>query len=714
VAATDLPWRFAVSDAFTSDTYNALCTEAEEYLSRGLVEQAREHLLKAVSLIGTRPRARSLLADCCMALGLWSEAREQLEQLTTLEINNAQNHYRLGQVLEELGEYELAKDNYQVVVDFDPSNHGASVAIARLAGKVPGATRAAQPEKPKQAPPAPARRADVQIFPDVPTAEDVFATTEDLDNLLKDIGVAPGSGRDSDSEVADLLNKVGINLEPAKKTEPVVEKPPVRDISDVLGTGDAPRGGLEALFTTREGQADSPPPPTPAMQEQKEFSLESIFNPASKTEAAAPSRPAAPAAPPKAAEAPPESIDALFGISGEAPGPAAAPAEEAPPAAPSAISLDEMFSVPEQTSAPEAPVPPAMPAAPAAGPVVEEVAPAPPGPEAISLETVFGAEPEVPGTTARPSPKPAEPPVPPAEPLALESVFEASEPAMAQAPAAEAAVEPPQGMEGVLESVFPAEQPAEPAEVQKVELEPAIEAAPAAADAPVPEPSVPEAAPGSVEPSPVEVPAEPAAAGPSHLEAPAAETPAPAMEIPEPPAEAEAPAVEAGPASAEYVIHKPGPDELLAVHLQSGELEVRLSFLVATDGSLSVREDGPRRLLGGSGIALLGQGSRVPVVVTLSPGCLVRADRLAAFDSLLAVEEGGVEGLPGLASIASGACSAVLFATGRFREVRPGDSPVKVRTACLLAAETGITVTPDQDNADFCMLTGNGRAVLAL
>ncbi|HRY61526.1 MAG TPA: hypothetical protein P5266_04955, partial [Candidatus Fermentibacter sp.] len=77
-----------MADAFTSDTYNALCREAEDYLGRGLTEQARELLLKAVSLIGTRSRARSLLADACMALGLWSEAREQLEQLITLELGS--------------------------------------------------------------------------------------------------------------------------------------------------------------------------------------------------------------------------------------------------------------------------------------------------------------------------------------------------------------------------------------------------------------------------------------------------------------------------------------------------------------------------------------------------------------------------------------------------------------------------------------------------
>ena len=121
-----------MADAFTSDTYDALCQEAEGYLARGLAEQARELLLKAASLIGTRPKARSLLADACMSLGLWEEARSQLETLTTLEIDNYHNHFRLGQVLEELGENQLARDNYNVVLDHNSDHHGARVAISRL------------------------------------------------------------------------------------------------------------------------------------------------------------------------------------------------------------------------------------------------------------------------------------------------------------------------------------------------------------------------------------------------------------------------------------------------------------------------------------------------------------------------------------------------------------------------------------------------------
>ncbi len=121
-----------MADAFTSETYNALCRDAEGYLARGLAEQARELLLKATSLIGTRPRARSLLADACMQLGLWGEAKSQLEALSTLEVDNIYTHFRLGQVLEETGEAELARDNFRVVLDMNPDHHGAKVALARL------------------------------------------------------------------------------------------------------------------------------------------------------------------------------------------------------------------------------------------------------------------------------------------------------------------------------------------------------------------------------------------------------------------------------------------------------------------------------------------------------------------------------------------------------------------------------------------------------
>ncbi|NLP06170.1 hypothetical protein GX411_09500, partial [Candidatus Fermentibacteria bacterium] len=389
-----------MSDAFTSDTYNALCQEAESYLNRGLPEQARELLLKAVSLIGTRPRARSILADTCMSLGLWSEAKEQLEVLTTLEINKPMHHFRLGQVLEELGELELARDNYLVAQDHDSDNRQAAVAVSRLNAKldsqphgidlsqvfgVSGA--AAETSRPaagvqpapvsEKAAPSPASppmpetprpqtgvplHGERQIFPDAPGAADVFATTDDLDSLLEDIGVKFGGQGDEDDKVQALLSSVGISLEPPKKPEAgkaPEEKPPVKDISDLLGSGSKP-----------------PVQPAGAAPEGSEIlgGLESVFG------APAGGEKPEPASPAKAVpEAAPLSLDSIFGTTrqtgGPAPEPEASrgPAESSPPAVP---SLSEIFggadSAPEPLRA--VPVPPGEPAVP---PPVERLVPPP-------------------------------------------------------------------------------------------------------------------------------------------------------------------------------------------------------------------------------------------------------------------------------------------------------------------------------------------------
>jgi hypothetical protein len=709
-AAIDLPGRFAVADAFTSDTYNALCTEAEEYLSRGLLEQARELLLKAASLIGTRPRARSLLADACMALGLWSEAREQLEVLTTLEIQNVQNHYRLGQVLEELGEYELARDNYQVVADSDPSNRNASVAMGRLAGKASGAARPAQDELPRHTPSA-LGRSDVQIFPDVPAAEDVFATTEDIDNLLKDIGVSPGAGKDSDGEVSALLSKVGIDLEPKRKPEPVVEKPVYKDISEMLGTREAPQGGLEALFTPQPSKAPStvPAPPVP---ETPDFSLESVFGAAPDVGKALAKPGIAEKPAVGAVEAPSaavESLDVLFDVreaqpselpvrQAVLPGPIAASAssDRAEPAPSSAISLDAIFLPEEKADAPAAPASEPPPAAEPAPPSVQAVL------EYASLMSASPAQ----------DPAPAE--AVPAIESVLEAFFQTEQgiPAIPESPDANVSAEP---AAGILETIFPAdvEPPAaSPAPAAQVPVE-QVPAAPAAVvlesvfgmDEPSPAEII--GIPAELPVQPVEPPVQPVELPVQQAEPPVQQAEPGAAPMPEPPPPE-------APAAAEYNVHKPGPDELLTVQLMSGELEIRLAYVVALDSGLSVREEGSRRLLGGCGILLLGQGTRTPVVVSLTPGCRVRSDRIAAFDSAISLEDGGIESLPGLSRVEGGSGSAVLFATGRFREARVAETGMRVRAGCLLFVEGGVSVAQDPAVPDFLLLGGNGRAVLAL
>ena len=217
-----------MADSFTSDTYEALCRDAEGYLARGLAEQARELLLKATDLIGTRPRARSLLSDACMCLGLWEEAREQLEALSTLEINNIYTHFRLGQVLEELGDFELALDNYRVVAEINPGHHGAKVAIARIDKK----------ESPEQNQENPEQMSNGdQVFPDVPGEEEEFAGAEEgVDRLLEDMGM---NGRQEDAGVSELLSNMGIS---SREDEPKEEVRPALDLDSIFGGSTASKG----------------------------------------------------------------------------------------------------------------------------------------------------------------------------------------------------------------------------------------------------------------------------------------------------------------------------------------------------------------------------------------------------------------------------------------------------------------------------------------
>ncbi|MCK5036669.1 MAG: tetratricopeptide repeat protein, partial [Candidatus Sabulitectum sp.] len=207
-----------MADAFTSETYNALCRDAEGYLARGLAEQARELLLKATGLIGTRARARSLLADACMQLTLWDEAKSQLEALATLEVDNIYTHFRLGQVLEETSDYELARDNFFVVLDMNPDHHGAKVALSRLENisSVPSKEKTSLVE-------------GQQIFADSTQDEGIFAedSSSSIDALLNTIGMGekaevPG--------VEDLLDTIGMSHKEEKK-----EEKPAVDFSSIFG-----------------------------------------------------------------------------------------------------------------------------------------------------------------------------------------------------------------------------------------------------------------------------------------------------------------------------------------------------------------------------------------------------------------------------------------------------------------------------------------------
>ncbi|MCD4701460.1 MAG: hypothetical protein K8S24_06345 [Candidatus Aegiribacteria sp.] len=214
-----------MSDTFTGETYNTLCNDAEGYLTKESPEQARELLQKAISLIGTRPRARSLLADTCMSMELWSEARSQLEILITLDEGNTINNFRLAQVLEELGEYQLAQDNYSVVLDVEPDHHGAKVAVKRIEtrskdsgvnlagifnappGNVSGETDTDDD--------ADKFKDGLQVFPDVPSDE-IFADSESdeddsVERLLKNIGLSGDSTEEEEDDVSVLLENIGVS-----------------------------------------------------------------------------------------------------------------------------------------------------------------------------------------------------------------------------------------------------------------------------------------------------------------------------------------------------------------------------------------------------------------------------------------------------------------------------------------------------------------------
>jgi len=214
-----------MSDTFTGETYNTLCNDAEGYLANESPEQARELLQKAISLIATRPRGRSLLADTCMSMELWFEARSQLEILITLDEGNVSNNFKLAQVLEELGEYQLALDNYTVVLDGEPDHHGANVAVKRIEtrAKDSGVNLADIFNNPIDDGSGETDTNDeeenlkdgLQIYPDVPSDE-LFAESGDdeensVERLLKNIGLADDSPEEEQDDVSELLENIGVS-----------------------------------------------------------------------------------------------------------------------------------------------------------------------------------------------------------------------------------------------------------------------------------------------------------------------------------------------------------------------------------------------------------------------------------------------------------------------------------------------------------------------
>lgn len=601
-----------MADAFTSDTYNALCRDAEDYLGRGLTEQARELLLKAVSLIGTRSKARSLLADACMSLGLWSEAREQLEQLITLELGSVQHHYRLGQVLEELEEKESALDNYRVVLELEGDHRGASVAVTRLNGRLqdatPGDSETGADDAPAAAPARPAGHSgSFQVFPDEAGAEDVFATSGEVESLLRDIGVVQPV--DSETGVTELLSSVGINLDLPGKPE---EAPPVevRDVSALMGVHEA--------------------------ESEEGFSLQSVFGDSPEQDAG--------------------------GEAEAAPSTEASPDEPAQPFDFTSVfkSVASPFPVPGVTSA--------------------DSEGAREGVQDPFLASIFAGSGETPAPQAATPEEPAEP---------------------GPAPEPEPAPEP----------------------------RPIHEAGPAPEPRPIPEPE-PAPEPGPV-PEPGEAPEpEPSPEPPIQAiapERPSPEAPAPSIEIVYGPASDAAPeappAVQAaeepagqpeasGPAL--FDVHPTSSDELIIVDLLEGRVEARLAFIAAMDGSVSVTEEGSRRILSGMGTIVLGQSPRVPVVLMLDDGNLVRRDRIVLCDAEAEFSEAVDSILPSMFRVEGRGGAAVAFTGGRCSTLSlAGGRDLLVRAAGIVQISKGVEAAQDPGNPDFVRLRGDGSVLVS-
>ncbi|MCK5115075.1 MAG: hypothetical protein KAR44_00635 [Candidatus Aegiribacteria sp.] len=250
-----------MSDTFTGETYTTLCIDAEGYLAKDSPEQARELLQKAISLIATRPRARSILADTCMSMELWAEARSQLEVLLTLDEGNISNNFKLAQVLEELGEYQLARDNYTVVLDDDPEHHGSKVAIKRIESRTKDSwvnlkdifdtQQTDSPEEISTDKTVDEFKDGMQVFPDVPS-EELFADSENaeeasVERLLKNIGLSGDSSEEIDDS-SELLETIGVSTTETLQSAfgntedsedeldtKVVEKKNVKSLDEIFG-----------------------------------------------------------------------------------------------------------------------------------------------------------------------------------------------------------------------------------------------------------------------------------------------------------------------------------------------------------------------------------------------------------------------------------------------------------------------------------------------
>ncbi len=692
-----------MADTFTSDTYRTLCDDAEGFLARGAFEQSRELLLKAISLIGTRPRARSLLADTCMSMELWTEAREQLEILTTLQEDEPHHHFRLGQVLEELGEYQLAADNYSVVLDRDPDHRGAGVAMKRISSRTDqtgvglvdmlasgrgGSTGPASAGGAGEAP----LKEGMQVLPDDRTDE-MFAGSDGdedgIEKLLKDIGMSPGSREDKGApDLSEILAGIGMQRDGEENGDEdrqgdeekdeesgetgeggaapdlqsifagssgseagaaTEDKSPSVSLEDIFGSGGAEEPEEQPGEPEEEPEAGEAEEPEeePEPEEPEEPEAEEVGEPEEEPEAEEPEEPEAEEAGEPEEEPEAEEV-------GEPEREKAGELTADPDFVSSADALEELFRSEETRSFEPTPV------------SAEEGEEGGPG-----LEVIFGAGEEE-QTGQAETAEAGEEPEPPGE----EEDEEEREPASAESAGPEAdsgepethgEEEEPEAVETTEESE--AEPPVEP-------LEPVLE---------------------KPETEPLEAP-----------EVASEETIETALEEPEPASE--------GPAEVGIIVGSwDGASATIPVELVSGELDVRTDVLAAWEATLELGAGGAGiTVLGGKGTAWLGCGVTPPLVISATAGMVVRPSSLYMGAGLL-----GGDGIDccsdrDLVRLSGEGDQVLVIGNGRPLRVLSlaDDAPVRARCASIAALDPGVEMTEDDVPEGHIELSGRGRAFL--
>ncbi len=162
-----------------------------------------------------------------------------------------------------------------------------------------------------------------------------------------------------------------------------------------------------------------------------------------------------------------------------------------------------------------------------------------------------------------------------------------------------------------------------------------------------------------------------------------------------------------------FDIHPAGQDDLLVVDFIEGRLEMKLAYLMAFDSSLTVTAEGPKRILSGTGMMVLGQAFRSPVTLSLAGGDLVRGDRLVFSDAGISFAEAGTELLPSMLRVEGAGGQALAFTGGRYARIQLSGQPVSARAACVLQVPAGAEVSPDPDNPGFIRFKGDGSLLVS-